>query len=145
MKSLTILSFLWKCYNLWWLPPGVCELRSLLAIFPAAGNGESCLGPVFRPFTNSHQYRFQIRLRLVDVSAFLDKKVTKMCPKYLLTHYYYKWSSQYQTLIKIDLAKFITVYNIIKCTPCMRIRIWPVLGLCIQYIRLILAAHDLPV
>ena len=33
MKSLTILSFLWKCYNLWWLLPGVCELRSLLAIF----------------------------------------------------------------------------------------------------------------
>ena len=33
MKSLTILSFLWKCYNLWWLPPGVCELCSLLAIF----------------------------------------------------------------------------------------------------------------
>ena len=25
--------FLWKCNNLWWLPPGVCELRSLLAIF----------------------------------------------------------------------------------------------------------------
>ena len=34
------------------------------------GNGESCLGPVFRPFSNSHQYRFQIRLRLVDISAF---------------------------------------------------------------------------
>ena len=33
MKSLTILSFLWKCYNLWWPPPGVCELCSLLAIF----------------------------------------------------------------------------------------------------------------
>ena len=33
MKSLTILSFFWKCYNLWWLPPGVCELCSLLAIF----------------------------------------------------------------------------------------------------------------
>ena len=32
MKSLTILSFLWKCYKLWWLPPGVCELCSLLAI-----------------------------------------------------------------------------------------------------------------
>ena len=33
MKSLTILSFLWRFYNLWWLPPGVCELCSLLAIF----------------------------------------------------------------------------------------------------------------
>ena len=34
---------------------------------------------------------------------FLDKKVIKMCPIYLLTRYY-KCSSQYQTLIKIDLA-----------------------------------------
>ena len=33
MKSLTILSFHWKCFNLWWLPLGVCELCSLLAIF----------------------------------------------------------------------------------------------------------------
>ena len=39
-------------------------------IIPAAGNGESCLGLVFRPFSNSHQYRFKIRLRLVDISAF---------------------------------------------------------------------------
>ena len=51
--------------------------------------GESCLGPVFRPFSNSHQYRFQIRLRLVDISAFSGQnKVTKMCPKYILTRYY---------------------------------------------------------
>ena len=75
-----------------------------MRIIPEAGNGESCLGPVFRPFSNSHQYRFQIRLRLVDISAFSGQnKVTKMCPKYLLTHYYI-WSSQYQILIKIDLA-----------------------------------------
>ena len=33
MKSLTILSFLWKCFNLWRLPLGVCELCTLLAIF----------------------------------------------------------------------------------------------------------------
>ena len=33
IKFLTILSFLWKCYNLWWLPQGVFELCSLLAIF----------------------------------------------------------------------------------------------------------------
>ena len=26
---------------------------------PAAGNGESCLGPIFRPFPNSHQYSFR--------------------------------------------------------------------------------------
>ena len=43
-------------------------------IVPAAANGEICLGPVFRPFSNSHQYRFQIRLRLVDVSAFSGQK-----------------------------------------------------------------------
>ena len=57
-------------------------------IIPAAGNGESCLAPVFRPFSNSHQYWFQIRLRLVDISAFSGQnKVTKICPKYLLTRY----------------------------------------------------------
>ena len=33
MKSSTILSLLWKCYNHWWLPTGACELCSLLAIF----------------------------------------------------------------------------------------------------------------
>ena len=45
----------------------------------AAGNGENCLGPVFRPFSNSHQYRFQIRLRLVDISAFSGQnKLTKI-------------------------------------------------------------------
>ena len=42
---------------------------------------------------------FQIRLHQVDISAFSGQnKVTKMCPKYLLTRYY-KWSSQYQILI----------------------------------------------
>ena len=75
-----------------------------MRIIPAAGNEESCLGPVFQPFSNSHQYRFQIRLRQVDISAFSGQnKVTKMCPKYLLTSYH-KWSSQYQILIKNDLA-----------------------------------------
>ena len=45
--------------------------------------------PVFRPYSDSHQYRFQIRLRLVDISAFSGQnKVTKMCPKYLLARYY---------------------------------------------------------
>ena len=58
-------------------------------IIPAAGNGESCLGSVFRPFSYSHQCRFQIRLRQLDISAFSGRnKVTKMCPKYLLTRYY---------------------------------------------------------
>ena len=53
------------------------------------GNVESCLSPIFRPFSNSHQYRCQIRLRLVDISAFSGQnRVTKMCPKYLLTRYY---------------------------------------------------------
>ena len=33
--------------------------------------------------------RFQIRLRLVDISALSGQnKVTKICPKYLLTRYY---------------------------------------------------------
>ena len=68
-------------------------LRAILGIVhphqPVAGNGKSCLGPVFRPFSNLHQYRFQIRLRLVDISAFSGQnKVAKMYPKYLLTRYY---------------------------------------------------------
>ena len=37
---------------------------------PVAGNRESCLGPVFRPFTYSDQYGFQIRLCQMDISAF---------------------------------------------------------------------------
>ena len=49
---------------------GILSLR----IIPAAGNEESCLGPFFRPFSNSHPYRLQIGLRLVDISAFSGKK-----------------------------------------------------------------------
>ena len=46
-------------------------------------------GKVFQPFSNSHQYRFQIRLRLVGISSFSEQnKVTKMWAKYLLTRYY---------------------------------------------------------
>ena len=53
-------------------------------IIPVAGNGESCLGPVFRAFSNSHQYWFQIRLRQLDIFAFSGQnRVTKMCSKYL--------------------------------------------------------------
>ena len=49
-------------------------------IIPTAGNRESCLRPVFRPFSNSHQYRFQILLRPVDISAFSGQtKVNQMC------------------------------------------------------------------
>ena len=48
---------------------------------PAAENGESCLNPVFWPFTNLDQYSFQIRLCQMDISAFSGQnKVTKMCP-----------------------------------------------------------------
>ena len=43
---------------------------------------------------------------------FWTKKVTRMCPKYLLTRYY-KRSSQYQTLIKIDPANSLQYYTII--------------------------------
>ena len=42
-----------------------------------------------RSLDHLHQYRFQIRLRPMDISAFSGQnKVTKMCPKYLLTCYY---------------------------------------------------------
>ena len=40
-------------------------------------------------------------------------------------------------------AFLVDVSIISKFIPCIRIRIWPVLGLCVQYIRLISAAHDL--
>ena len=50
----------------------------------AAGNGESRLGPVFGPFSNSHQYRFQIGLRQLDISAFSGQnKVTISIDPYL--------------------------------------------------------------
>ena len=53
---------------------------------PAAGNGESCLGP---PSIDHFLIRintvFQIRLCQMGISAFSGQnKVAKMCPKYLL-------------------------------------------------------------
>ena len=86
-------------------------------IIPAAGNEESCLGPVFRPFSNSHQYRFQIRLRQLDISAFSGQnKVTKTCPKYLLSRYY-EWLSQYQILI--NRSGEIKQYTILSSLYCV--------------------------
>ena len=53
---------------------------------PAVGNGESCLRLLSSIITNSDQYGFQIRLYQMDISSFSEQnKVTKMCPKYLLT------------------------------------------------------------
>ena len=55
--------------------PGVLipRLRAISGIVHAhhscGGKREKLSGPVFRPFSNSHQYGFQIRLRLVDISA----------------------------------------------------------------------------
>ena len=51
-------------------------LRAISGIVHAhhSYGGKRRLGPVFRPFSYSHQYRFQIRLRLVDVSAFSGQK-----------------------------------------------------------------------
>ena len=51
-----------------------CFLRHM-RIFPirtflAPEDWESCLGPVFRPFTNSDQYSFQILLCPMDISTF---------------------------------------------------------------------------
>ena len=66
------------------------------------------MGKVFWvPSFDDFQIRFNTGFRYVYVwwmfPHFLAKKVTKTCLKHLLTHYY-KWSSQLQTLIKIDLA-----------------------------------------
>ena len=58
---------------------------------------------VWVPSFDHFQIRINTGFRYVYVwwmfPHFLDKKVTKMCPKYLLIRYY-KWSSQYQTLLK---------------------------------------------
>ena len=61
---------------------GVAHLRTISGIVhehhPCGGNREICLGPVFRPFSNSHQYKFQIRLFQMDIYTFSgQKKVTK--------------------------------------------------------------------
>ena len=43
------------------------------AHLPASGNGKSCLGPVFRPLTDSDQNSFPIFLCHIVVPHFLDK------------------------------------------------------------------------
>ena len=51
-----------------------CILRAVSGIVHAhhscGRKQESCLGLVFRPFPNSHQYRLQIALRQMDDYAF---------------------------------------------------------------------------
>ena len=68
------------------------------ASFPRRETGKVVWVPSFGHF----QIRINTGFRNVFVwwmfPHFLDKKVTRMCPKYLLTRYY-KRSSQYQTLI----------------------------------------------
>ena len=52
--------------------------------FPASGNGLSCLGPVFRPITDSDQHSFPIFLCHIGVRTLSCKhKVIKVSPKYL--------------------------------------------------------------
>ena len=56
------------------------------------------LGPVFQPFMNSDQYRFQILLFHIDFPTLSwQNKVSKMCPKYLT--FRQAWSSQHQIQI----------------------------------------------
>ena len=40
------------------------------AHLPASGNGESCLGPVFRPLTDSDQHSFPLFLCHISVPTF---------------------------------------------------------------------------
>ena len=47
-----------------------CMRLISLGTFPASGNEESCLGPVFRQFTISDQYSFQKLLCQMDISTF---------------------------------------------------------------------------
>ena len=41
-----------------------------MRIIPGSGNRLSCLGPVFRPFTDSDQHIFQKLLCYIDVPTF---------------------------------------------------------------------------
>ena len=59
-----------------------------MGIIPASGNRLSCLGPVFRPFTDSDHHSFHKLLCHIDVPSFSwQNKVIKVCPKYLLSFY----------------------------------------------------------
>ena len=54
---------------------------------------------VWVPYFDHFQIRINRDIRKAYVTFSGQNKVTKMCPKYLMTRYY-KWSSQYQILIK---------------------------------------------
>ena len=45
-------------------------LKDPMRTFPASGNGEICLGPVFRPLTDSDQHSFPLFLCRVGVPTF---------------------------------------------------------------------------
>ena len=67
--------------------------------------------PVFRPFTDSDQHSFQIFLCHIGVPTFsLQNKVTKVCPKYLLT-FYQNLYSPYQRQIDVARTKSNDVHN----------------------------------
>ena len=70
----------------------------LMRTIPTAGNGESCLDPVFPTiykFGSLHLSESEISDGYFGISG--QNKVTKMCPKYLLTRYY-KCSCQYKIM-----------------------------------------------
>ena len=124
----------------------------------------------FRPFTSSDQYKFSDTLICqMDVSTFSwQTNVTKMCPKYLLT-LRQNWSSQYQIQINrtgdINNVKIVEVWTLcanrnIHCPPFTGLSgcadksaaelyetttttIWPIHGVCVQYVLLFRDAYDL--
>ena len=66
-----------------------------MCTIPASGNRIVWVKS-FQPSTNSDQYSFQILICQMDTTRFTwQKRVTKMCPKYLLT-LHQNWLSQYQ-------------------------------------------------
>ena len=92
-----------------------------------------------QPFTSSDQYSFQILLCQMDISTFSwQTKVAKSCPKYLLT-LHQNWSFQYQ----IQTNSTSDIKNVKAFLPCMRIWLWRILRLSVQYVLLFWAAHDL--
>ena len=91
--------------------------------------------PSFQLFTNSDQYRFQIRLCQMDISAFSGKsKVTKMCPKYLLTRYY-KWNTDTFVNRSCEIKQYTKFPSLF--------RVCEYEGSSVQYTRLIWTAQDL--
>ena len=102
---------------------------------------KSCLDPVFPTIYDFGSLQFSDTLMSGGYfRLFLQTKVTKMCPKYILA-LHQNCPSQYQKQINRTCRRHQQCKNS-KFLPFMRIRLWPILGLSVQYIRLFRSAQD---